>query len=379
MKKVLLIENRPDYGIGGIETYNRNLYKILTINFKNIKIDRAAFLPCENIYNGELLKQYYYVFNPHANYRTERGNYNFAKIAFLFHKFRNLIYKLNRENNYDLIIDSTITTFKKFNVLPFYFWVQHNTPNYYKMFYIKNKLVRNFIIFCEICFGVQNNILHANNLILYDWYNYEEVRSKRTSLFNAYIIPLSSCIPSNFTSALTNFASSRKRILYFGRIDNEQKNINLLSQINNKLNLIDFYGKGDANWIKKLGSSYKGFINNDCDGVKNLFTKYKFMIVMSNYEGFSYSLTQALSYGLPIIVLDTYASAKFLVNDNQNGFLLQPGKSLNEYVKQLKNIYSISNEQYLQLSLNAYKFAQDNLSEKQFQEKWLRIFNKFLN
>lgn len=93
------------------------------------------------------------------------------------------------------------------------------------------------------------------------------------------------------------------------------------------------------------------------------------MIVMSNYEGFSYSLTQALSYGLPIIVLDTYASAKFLVNDNQNGFLLQPGKSLNEYVEQLKNIYSISNEQYLQLSLNAYKFAQDNLSEKQFQEK----------
>ena len=93
------------------------------------------------------------------------------------------------------------------------------------------------------------------------------------------------------------------------------------------------------------------------------------MIMMSNYEGFSYSLAQALSYGLPIIVLDTYASAKFLVNNKQNGFLLQPNQSVKTYVKQIKDIYNISNSQYLQLSLNAYKFAQDNLSNKQFEEK----------
>lgn len=237
------------------------------------------------------------------------------------------------------------------------------------MLYIKNKLVRNFIIFCERCFGLKNNILHDNNLILYDQYNYDEVKSKRELPFNAYIIPLSSSIPPNFVNELTTYASSRKRILYFGRIDNEQKNINLLNQINEDLHLIDFYGKGNANLIKKLGSSYKGFLDSSNDNLKNLLIKYKFMIAMSNYEGFSYSLAQALSYGLPIIVLNTYASAKFLVNNNQNGFLLQPGESVIEYVKQLKDIYNISNEQYLHLSLNAYKFAQDNLSDEQFQEK----------
>lgn len=93
------------------------------------------------------------------------------------------------------------------------------------------------------------------------------------------------------------------------------------------------------------------------------------MIVMSNYEGFSYSLVQALSYGLPIIVLDNYASAKFLVNNNKNGFLLSPNQSLDEYVKKIKDICAISNEQYLQLSLNAYQFAKENLSDKQFEEK----------
>ena len=247
MKHILLIENRPDYGMGGIETYNLSLYKILTTNFKNIKIDRAAFLPCENLCNDELLNQYYYVFNPHENYRTESGTYNFVKIAFLFRRFRDLIYKLNDENNYDLIIDSTITTFKKFSNLPFYFWVQHNTPCYYTMQYIKNKLVRNFILFGEKCFGLKNNILWVKNLILYDQYNYYEVKSKRDDDFNAYIIPLSSFIPLDFTSTLTECVNSKKRILYFGRIDNEQKNIDLLNKINQNLDLIDFYGKGDSN------------------------------------------------------------------------------------------------------------------------------------
>lgn len=121
MKRVLLIENRPDYGMGGIETYNRTLCKILDENFKNIRIDRVALLPSENINNFKLIKKYYYVFNPNKNYRKSDGNYNYFKIAFLFQKFRNLVYKLYNTNHYNLIIDSTITTFRKFYDLPFYY------------------------------------------------------------------------------------------------------------------------------------------------------------------------------------------------------------------------------------------------------------------
>lgn len=223
-------------------------------------------------------------------------------------------------------------------------------------------------MFFEKCFGIKNNTLYVRNLILYDQYNYDEIKINRFTPFNACIIPLSTQIPYDFDQILTKCADSRKRILYFGRIDNEQKNICLLNRINKNLNLIDFYGRGDKNWIKILGSSYKGFIN-DINNIKNLLTKYKFMILMSNYEGFSYSLVQALSYGLPIIVLDSYASAKFLVNNNKNGFLLEPNKSIDEYVKEIKKIYNIQNKEYLQLSLNAYNFAKSNLSDKQFEER----------
>lgn len=121
LRRVLLVENRADYGMGGVENYNRNLYKILTANFKNIQIDRAAFLPCENINDEKLINHYYHVYKPNSNFRTKNGSYNFVKIAFLFLKFRNLVYKLNKQNQYDLIIDSTITTFKKFHNFSFYF------------------------------------------------------------------------------------------------------------------------------------------------------------------------------------------------------------------------------------------------------------------
>ena len=378
MKHVLLIENRPDFGQGGVETYNRHLYKILADYFENIQIDRAALLPCENTFNKEKLASYYHVFKQNANYRKKDGNFNFVKISFLFCFFRHLIYKLNKQNNYDLIIDSTITTFKKFRNKSFYFWIQHNTPAYYSMQHIKNKCIRKLFISCERIFGLQNNLIYDQNLILFDQYNYQEVKQLRNTSFNANIIPLSNYIPNDFNDALTKSIKTKQRILYFGRIDNEQKNIDLLIQLNNQLNLIDFYGKGNQNLIQKLGSSYKGFLDNDAD-LTELFTKYKFMIVMSNYEGFPFSLTQSLCYGLPIIVRGTFASAKFLTNNNKNGFLLPPNESADEYAQAIKKIYSINDEDYLKLSLNSYQFAKEHLSNEQFTQNWLKIFHQFLD
>ncbi|MBO6072375.1 hypothetical protein J6P59_01775 [bacterium] len=121
MKRVLLIENRPDYGMGGVENYNRKLFNILERNFKNIQIDRAAFLPCENVSNPRLFNNYYHIFDENNNYRTKNGELNFIKISFLFLKFRCLVYKLYNKNHYDLIIDSTIASFKKFRNQNFYF------------------------------------------------------------------------------------------------------------------------------------------------------------------------------------------------------------------------------------------------------------------
>ena len=121
MKRILLIENRPDFGMGGVENYNSKLCNILKLYFPNVIIDKAALLPPENGRNPTLLKEYYYVFNKSENYRNKKGNLNFYKISFLFCKFRSLIYSLENKYHYNLIIDSTVTSFKKFWNKPFYF------------------------------------------------------------------------------------------------------------------------------------------------------------------------------------------------------------------------------------------------------------------
>lgn len=378
MKRVLLIENRPDYGMGGVENYNRKLSNILESNFKNVQVDKVAFLPCENVRNPNLRKNYYYIFDENANYRDKNGELNFIKISFLFLKFRRLVYQLYNAKHYDLIIDSTIASFKKFCNQNFYFWVQHNTPSFYSLQYIKNKPKRFIFHFAEFIFGIFNNLVYTTNLILFDQYNYDEVKANRNLPFNGYIIHLSNFIPLNFENILSNCIAKKERIIYFGRIDNSQKNINLILEINNKIHLIDFYGKGDSLLIKKLGDSYKGFLDNDVD-LQQLLTKYKFMILMSNYEGFPFSIVQALCYGLPVIIKDTFASAKFLTNNNENGFLLNNSLSVNEYAKQILNIYHIGNEEYLKLSLNAYHFAKANLSDEQFEQRWLKIFHQHLD
>ncbi|MBQ3621213.1 glycosyltransferase [bacterium] len=167
---------------------------------------------------------------------------------------------------------------------------------------------------------------------------------------------------------LNTQSKCRKKIIYFGRIDEEQKNLSLLLEINKKINLIDFYGEGNLEIIKQLGDSYKGYINPLISPLE-LINKYKFMILMSKHEGFSFSLVQALACGVPIIVRDTFINASYLTNNNQNGFLLNNNLTIEEYATQIKDIYSINENEYLQLCKNAYNFACRNLSESEFINK----------
>ncbi|MBO6072383.1 glycosyltransferase [bacterium] len=128
--------------------------------------------------------------------------------------------------------------------------------------------------------------------------------------------------------------SKRKRIIYFGRIDSTTKNVPLIKQIDNQINLIDFYGNGNKKIIKELGKNYKGYLNPKINP-SDLIKKYKFMVLMSNYEGFSFSLVESLACGVPIIVKNCFLAASYLVNNNENGFLIKNGQGVTEYAKQI--------------------------------------------
>ena len=367
MKKVLLIENNPDYKIGGTETYNRNLAKIIHSNFSNVVVDRVSIYKTIKRNSDEFPLDHYFSIEPLWLNSSHSVNFNAVESAINYVKFRRLVYKLNSLQNYDLIIDSTNTTFKKFVNNENYFWIQHNTPAAYSHD-IFPPFKKFFITMCQSVFGLKNNLYFAKNIIFFDADNYEYVKQRRKNSFNYYLICPSQESKQINPTYIWNNLKNRKKIVYYGRIENKQKNILLLLEINKKIKLIDFYGPGDDEFILKLGNSYKGFISSSQNKF-DILNNYKYMILMSNHEGFPFSLAESLSFGLPIIVRDTFISAKSLTDKGENGFLLADSLNPQEYSEKINEIYNLNADEYTKLCKNSYNYANKYLSFNIFEEK----------
>lgn len=374
-KKILIIENRPDYGLGGVENYNTILLNILKTNFNNVIVHKACLLDIfNNMQNKKIPDEIFHIKGTEALTKNENKIPFKLKIGFHIKKFRKLIYKLENQFHYDLIIDSTITYYEKFKNKNNFIWIQHVTPEFYEMKHLKgfNKYLN---LTSMKLFGMKNPIQNYNNIVLYDKYNLQYLKTIRNDNFNYNLINLSN--KEEILDLNWNFIKDRKRIIYFGRIENGQKNIDELIAINEKLDLIDFYGKGDKKLIAKLGQSYKG--NLEHQDINKIVQKYKFCILLSKYEGYSYSLVESLSNGLPLILSNTYQSAKFLIDNEKNGLLIKKEWNIDKICEEILKLYNSSEEQYLKLVNNSYEFAKNNLNHELFIDKWSNIFKKYLN
>ncbi|MBO7043970.1 hypothetical protein J6W34_05465 [bacterium] len=114
-KKILIIENRPDYGLGGVENYNTILLNILKTNFNNVIVHKACLLDIfNNMQNKKIPDEIFHIKGTETLTKNENKIAFKLKIGFHIKKFRKLIYKLENQFHYDLIIDSTITYYEKF-------------------------------------------------------------------------------------------------------------------------------------------------------------------------------------------------------------------------------------------------------------------------
>ena len=185
------------------------------------------------------------------------------------------------------------------------------------------------------------------------------------------IIP--TAVPSEIiliaNSSDLNLYNNKSRMIFLGRLASE-KNIDKLIKINESLGLIDFYGKS----FDKLGDQYqkdliskkwyKGVITYN-DQLIEVLHKYKFMILYSKYEGFSFSLVEALSQGVPIIVKNSYLSASYLCKKN-TGLLLPNKNDVVSDISLIREFIKINNSKYHQLEINCLEFYNSNLSMKSF-------------
>jgi glycosyltransferase involved in cell wall biosynthesis len=168
--------------------------------------------------------------------------------------------------------------------------------------------------------------------------------------------------------------------LFVGRLDLHQKHIKFLIHVSKYLNFdIHVYGDGDLlSEIKKNPNRIKYMGVFDKKQANSIYSQYLFTILVSKFEGFSFALVESLCSGTPIITVDSFDSAHFLVNNGTNGLLLDHkssaikiAKVINDYIERVVN-----NHEYDTLVSNAHKFSQNILDDQFFIKDWTSLINE---
>ena len=375
MKKILLITAGDFTHTGGIERYDSILFKILREKYVNYSIDVILTgYDKSNKVNG----------NANVIYarKVSSTKNNFLNYLHLFTDVFAIRHFFNTHyNEYKLILDASRIGFPKAKKLDNYYLIQHfDLLKYYIGVYSKKPSFHDALIKIIRKILQNNNFLKlTKNIIVFDEVIKDTIQKYNPNI-NIIVISLPSFIGSTPVKELSEF-NKKHRIIFLGRLSTE-KNISALIKINNSLNLIDFYGKPDGingeNYKNTLiqNNWYKGIITNP-EELKDTLQKYKFMILYSVSEGFPFSLVESLSQGLPIIVKNTFLSASYLCT-SETGLLLPESTNLDEDIKNIENFFSMSDEKYHEFQINCVNFYNKNLSMEQFEQKWLNIFDRYL-
>ncbi|MBR4486322.1 glycosyltransferase [bacterium] len=361
MSKILILVPKHIYEINGTSNYAYKLCYFLLNN--NYQVDVFYFYESNKLFFERKLDNNNLHFldlkDLKRSYELEKtldNNFNFLNISLNMQYLKNVKAVLLNEvnfHNYNLVIDCTYYFDKEEMQLSNYLFVQQYEPKFYE-----NQILKDY--------GFTNPLLHAKNLVLYDQYELENYDKHKQYFFIALSSYNLNFIKQNYEQTLSNLKQKfdNKQIVYIGRINNHEKNISFLNKLNDLYELdIKVYGPIETN-IKI--SNYQKKL--DRSEVIKILNEAKFMILVSNTEGFSYSLVEAISLCTPIIIRNTYPASKYLTSYN-NGFLIPKEFDAKQVSLMIKDIANLSFKQYKKLVDNCYKFATKELNTNEFESK----------
>ncbi|MGL4951571.1 MAG: glycosyltransferase [Mycoplasma sp.] len=367
MNKILIVSPSPHYCIGGMETYNNNLINIFIKN--GFQVDEYA------LYMDTNSKQ---VREPNKNVKQLNKSLEYTSKEYL----SDILFtsKKNQEledlsKEYDLVINSSVAIKLSKNIINSKKWVyvQHFSPEYFDRKFIISPIFSPLFKLIFNILQIKNPLKTFSNIIFFSDSDQQKVKNKKEGVKSSiYLSSLSRMeIEDNYKKWFDN-KFQRDNFLYLGRICNQQKNIKKLVKLfdNNKSKL-DLYGSGNEK-IMNNTSNCTFFGKVDSNSVKEILKKHKFLVIYSKFEGFPFTIVEALSHGLPIITTDCFSCAKLLAKDK--GFLID-AKSSNKIISKAKNI---SNDEYNMLVEECFKFSIENLSMENFELQWITYIKKLL-
>ncbi|MGL4768608.1 MAG: glycosyltransferase [Mycoplasmoidaceae bacterium] len=386
MKNILIITPSLFPNIGGVEKYVDNLIKYFSS--KNYQIDLYI-----NRYQSEENKKQHQLSYPHVSFFYKQdGNWIERKMVgiFKFHApivsvIEQLFDRKNFDNKiniskYSIIIDNSVANYKILRNQKKAINVLHADPH---SFIVNKNLnfkgLKDFILkLLKIIFVKFTRVLWSykdyKNLVMFS--SYDADIFKKHWDFNAKKQKIFYCLCAIKDYHTDSHYNPSGNIISILRYENQQKNLKFMDQVSQNLNSpISVYGEGPD---KKLFKNTIIF-----DAIKDELLKIKILtnaavfIMTSNYEGLPFSIIEALSIGLPIVIRDTFPNAKLLVKENYNGLIFNhkstPIEVANKITKLLKNKKLLK-----EMNNNSYKIYLENFTIDKFYDSWDKII-KVLN
>ena len=176
-----------------------------------------------------------------------------------------------------------------------------------------------------------------------------------------------------------------KTIVSVGRLE-EQKNHELLIEAFYNINkeIRDYkliiYGEGTLRGIledkiKKYGMEDRILLPGVVDNIPERIERAKLFVLSSDFEGMPNALMEAMALGLPCISTNCPCGGpKFLIKNNENGFLVKVGDK-NDLKNKIKELINKNNDELTIISKNAKERTRD-LAEEKINEKWYEFIYK---
>ncbi len=141
-------------------------------------------------------------------------------------------------------------------------------------------------------------------------------------------------IPNFSTMSSTRHIDNQKRIIAVGRLSAE-KGYDRLIAVWNQVALkhpdwkLDIFGDGNMRdslqeLIDKSNNSHIE-LHHTTNKISQEYASSEIYVITSLYEGFSLSIVEAMTHGLPCIAFDCPFGPRSLIDDNKNGFLIEDG------------------------------------------------------
>ncbi len=140
-------------------------------------------------------------------------------------------------------------------------------------------------------------------------------------------------VPNSIPSVLDSPPAKERRLLWLGRLTDEQKRADLIPPLWERIQPalpgwhLDVVGDGPARQAVERACRHKGLEEISFHGQQvpdEFYRRSAVFLMTSAWEGFPNTLAEAQSYGAVPVLFDTFAVASWMVNDGVDAFLIPP-------------------------------------------------------